>query len=188
PTPPATAGVGGAGGEGGGTVAPAALEAHAPDRTSVVVSLSGVLDGAALSDAAGYRLTGEDGAPLAIEEVTVDLATSQVIVTTAPQKLGIEYTLTVDLPGVESAEEGLSFMAADTVTLWANDYNSPTFKSIEVVADRAGVGPHGVVYVQQGITPQVAGATFAQELNEPIYPTLTAFFGHPNDIDQNEKV
>src|SRR5690606_14446275 len=86
PTPPATAGVGGAGGEGGGTVAPAALEAHAPDRTSVVVSLSGVLDGAALSDAAGYRLTGEDGAPLAIEEVTVDLATSQVIVTTAPQK------------------------------------------------------------------------------------------------------
>ncbi len=74
------------------------------------------------------------------------------------------------------------------MTLWANDVTSPTFASIEVVAERAGAGAHGVVYVQRGITPLVAGDVLAAEIDEPIYPTLTGRFGHTDDIDANERI
>ncbi|NUO49387.1 MAG: hypothetical protein HOV80_11080 [Polyangiaceae bacterium] len=184
-----TGGHGGAGGQGGaGPEVLTAVGAHAPDRTHVAVSFSGTIDEALLSDPVGFLLVGEDGQPLVVDEVAIDVFAGTVVVTTAPQKLGYSYTLTIALPGVESAQESFTFLAADTVTLWANDVASPTFASIEVVAERAGAGPHGVVYVQQGVTPLVAGDFLAEELSDPIYPTLTGRFGYPDDIDENERV
>jgi hypothetical protein len=178
---------GGAGGLGGAPVTPEVLEARAPDRTSVLVSLSALpSDLAAAGDPANYSLS-HDGEALAIEQIAVDAAAGQITLTTAKQKLGVEYRLELTLPEVSDAEAGLTFLAADTTHLWVSDWSSPTYASLDVYAERVAVGEQAVIYVQEGVVPALDMQAIATLFDEAIHPVETSLFGGTNDIDGNGK-
>ncbi len=112
-----TGGVAGSGGAGasGGTEPPepAILTLAAPDEYTVKIGFN--VDPAAPSIAypASYSISSEVG-PLDLEQAEYDPATRTVTLTSARQKLGIEYALSIEAPGEPIDGLGGDFLSADT--------------------------------------------------------------------------
>lgn len=177
-------GAGGKGGSGGSVVArPEVDGASAPTQFSVRVAFRGGLPAWA-ADGGRYGLRGPGG-PLVIEGIDVDAAADTVILTTAKQKLGLDYTLTVV---TDEREETRTFPSADTATFWTTDLSSPNFDEVEITAARAETGTHGVIYLELGFEGTAGVASAMQRFDDAIYPVETQLFTEPADIDENGKI
>jgi hypothetical protein len=190
-----TSGAGGGGGPGGAggasnatattgsspTSAIASL--RAPTRTSLQVKLEGDALAAPL-DAKSWEIT-LNGETLGVGNVEYDPATKTVTMETAKQKLGVTYQLVVRAPGDPLDLTAKSFVAADSATFWAVDFDG--FTDYEVVADRLGVGEHIVIYGEQGLSVDEVEASIA-EFDSLIYPKESELFRAPPDVDENGRV
>jgi hypothetical protein len=156
----------------------------APTRDTVLATYQ--TDAAPPSDAAAYVIDSDRG-PLAVTAVTIDAAARTVALTTAPQKLGVEYTLAVQSPNGPYDGQEASFLAADTVELWATDLEDPNFTDYLVVARRVAVGEHAVLYLEEGQEASDIQET-VEAFDDVIYPIETEAFREPPDIDDNGKV
>lgn len=126
-----------------------------------------------------------DRGPLEVLGLEVDVATETLTITTSPQKLGVTYTLTIAAP--ESPFDGYQaqFLAADTVELWATEFDG--FTDYRVKARRVTVGEHAVLYVEEG---QFAGdADFTRDaFDDTIFPVEQELFRDPPDDDGNGRI
>ncbi len=178
------AGGGGDGGSGGGSqLEPALASASAPTRTTVRLVLSALPDVTPL-DVAAYALTSSRG-PVAVEAVELDPAGPAVLLTTAPQKLGIDYTVKISDPGGPLDSATATFPSADTATFWASDFAD--FSDYEVTASRRAVGQHVVVYLVDGIEASDVDET-VDFFDTKTFETETTLFGPAPDRDDNGKV
>jgi len=176
--------VGGGSGDGGGVVGkPEVDTARAPTEYTVAVAFTGGLPDWA-SDVGRYALGG-GGGELAIESLSADAATGEVMLTTARQKLGVDYTLTIV---TDEGDETRTFPSADTASFWASDFSSPNFDDVKVEAARAVVGTHGVIYLELGYEGTSGVADAIKRFDESIYPIETDLFAKPDDVDDNGKI
>jgi hypothetical protein len=160
----------------------ATVSAVSPFPKEVTVTIDGVdtLPTGAL-DASTYTLSSEYGAVAVLAAATKKGAV--VSLTTAKQKLGVTYTLTVSPAGREPLTA--DFLAADSAKFWAYDF--ATGGEYQITADRAAVGVHGIVYVEQG---QYV-ADVAEDLaifDELVYPIETDLLADAPDTDENGRI
>ncbi|XXY45130.1 hypothetical protein WME91_34520 [Sorangium sp. So ce269] len=183
----AWSGHGGAGGAAGESGGPFRLDAiiAAPSQHEVEIHLSEDIAAPPL-DAAAYRITSPRGS-LRVEQVAYDAERATLVLTTARQKLGVTYELTVRSPGSRLDGVTGSFLSADTATFWATDFGDPAFADYQIVAERGGVGEHVVVYVEQGMPVSDVEDTIRM-FDDRIYPVETRLFAEAPDVDQNGKV
>ena len=174
------------GGAGGQAADPATLgTVRAPTETTIVIEVGGAFVAGHPSAPAMYAIDSDVG-PLPVGEVTFDAEAGQILLTTAKQKLGIEYTLEIKAPGNELDLESATFLSADTATFWATDFTD--FSDYQVVARRELVGEHVVVYA----TDDAIGANDLAEtvsfFDASIFPIETESLHPAPDRDGNEKV
>jgi len=158
--------------------------ASAPTRNTVVASFT--TDVAPPTDPAAY-VVGSDRGPVAVTAVTIDAAARTISLVTEPQKLGVEYTLTVIAPGGSYDGQSAMFMAADTVELWATDFEAPSFSDYLVTARRVAIGEHAVLYVEDGQEALDVQET-VDAFDDMIHPIETQTFRAPPDRDDNGKI
>ncbi len=177
-------GAGAMGGSGGSVVVvPEVDDAHAPTQFAVEVTFRGGLPPWA-GDVARYTLGGEAGA-LSVEGLEVDAAAETVTLTTAKQKLGLDYTLTIV---TDEGDETRTFPSADTAMFWTTDLSSPNFAETQITAARAETGTHAVIYLEVGYESTSGVASAMQHFDDAIYPIETELFTDPGDIDENGKI
>lgn len=174
----------GAGGTGGSVEpGPQGIESlTAPTETQVTLELAEEAGEAALF-LESWTIDSDHG-PVAVEGVVVGPDGRTVELTTSTQKLGVTYTLRY-ATGDDTIEG--DFLAADTARFWYADLASPNFEQYEIVANRAEVGPHSVIYVQQGETMSNAAA-IVDHFEQDVFPTETAMFTEAPDRDENGRV
>lgn len=188
--PGAAQGGGGSGGtQGGGGTAPPPdprIDASAPDETTVVIRFNVALDAPTIGATTTYTIASDLG-PLDVESANVGADRSTVRLTTEKQKLGVSYQLTIRSPG--HVIDGLSdpFIAADTASFWASDFDSPTYEDYVVEAERAAVGEHCVIYVERGHSAMDPEES-AREFDEKIFPIATNLYIDAPDFDENERI
>ena len=159
---------------------------RAPDEYTVKVAFKDKppADAAAALDT--YEIDSEKGS-LTIDVVEYDAALNVATLTTKRQKLGITYTVTV----LEEAEPldwlQADFLSADTASLWTTDFGDPYFSKYKITADRASVGTHCVVYIEQGLDPSAIEEA-ASHFDEKVYPTETELYIEAPDIDDNDRI
>ena len=155
--------------------------ANAPDEYTIVVRFTEDL-GDFASDKNNYSVSFAKGS-LSIEEVEYVAVQKTATLTTAKQKLGMEYTITFTIEGVTPAFE--SFMSADTAQFWAIDFSD--YSEYQLTANRAGVGDKCVIYVEkQWYASDVD--TAVEEFDTNAYPIETNLFTTPPDQDGNGKI
>jgi len=157
-------------------------DVSAPDEYTVLVGFAGAPPAAEAGDASIYSL-GSDVGSLAVESAGYDEAEHVATLTTAKQKLGITYTLTVAPPEESTALEA-DFVSADTATFWIVDFASYEYE--QITAERNAVGEHCVAYVQEDYFAFAAEAQDNFDAN--VFPIETALFTDPPDMDGNGKI
>lgn len=191
---------GGGGGEGGGGGATTAVTAG-PPSASVGAADEGSLAALTAPTQTTIRTTwpglvappltmesyvvDSDRGPLAVVGLEVDTATGTLTVTTTPQKLGVTYTLSIAAP--DSPFDGYrgEFLAADTVELWATEFDG--FSDYRVKAQRVTVGDHAVLYVEEGLF--AGDADFTRDVfDDTIFPVEQELFRDPPDDDGNGRI
>lgn len=190
-----TGGAGGGGTTAGTTVGPASSSAstgagepgivdlRAPERTTVRIDVTAAVVGAPMSPAA-YAFSSEHG-PLEVTAVAWDAGAKAILLETAKQKLGVEYTLTIQAPGDPLDGLGGAMLAADTAVFWATDFS--TFEPYELVAERVGVGERVVLYVETGYSADDVDETIV-EFDGQIFPIETELLHAAPDRDENGRV
>jgi len=177
------------GGSGGstsnGSTNPEISSVTAPTRTTVRVALTFAPD--AIPDAGKYYELTSDFGPLTVESAELDASGPAIVLTTDPQKLGVEYHLVIKQPGNALDFQSGTFLSADTATFWASDFGDPNFAPYEVNASRAAIGQHVVIYLADGIDASDVDDTVAF-FDEQIFPKETALFTDAPDRDENGKV
>jgi len=157
----------------------------APDEYSITVVLNGAPNPVAAQQLAAYSVDSPVGS-LGLTSLQYDPVTHTIQLSTGRQKLGVTYTLTIQtdapLPNIVA-----DFDAADTATLWASDFGSPTFADYLVTADRVAVGDHCVIYIEQGMSATDVQFT-VNEFDGRIFPALTATYVQAPDVDGNERI
>jgi hypothetical protein len=157
-------------------------DVSAPDELTVVVGFVGTPPVADAGDASIYSLASDVGG-LAVESASYDAADHVATLTTAKQKLGITYTLTVQPPGEVTALQA-DFLSAETATFWILDFATEEYE--QITAERGAVGEHCVAYVQEGY---FAFANDAQEnFDANVFPIETELFTGPPDMDDNDRI
>jgi hypothetical protein len=156
----------------------------APEREKVRVTLSGDPGDNAAADPAIYEITSDFGA-LAVTGASFDAGTKQATLTTAPQKLGVTYALTINPNGYTGAPLTGDFLAADTAKFWVYDFGLDD--RIQITANRAGVGENCVVYIEQGQSASDVAETITV-FDEEIFPIETAMYHSAPDLDGNGKI
>ncbi|NLH49415.1 MAG: hypothetical protein GX444_12565 [Myxococcales bacterium] len=156
---------------------------NAPNEYSILVTLSAD-PGAEAGEAALYAVTSDNG-DLEITQAQYDAPTKLVTLQTRKQKLGVEYTLTVTPPTAKKAPLTAQFTAADTAAFWAWDFAEED--EYQLTANRAGVGEHCVIYVEQGSNVADVAETIAA-FDEQIYPIETELFIAAPDFDGNDRI
>lgn len=156
-------------------------ETVAPDRTTVEVVLNG--NPGAAAEEAEYQITSDQGT-LTVSAIDYAPAKTTVTLTTAEQKLGVEYTLKIS-PAKATGDLTADFTAADKATFWTYDF--ATGGEYQITAYRAGVGEFCVVYLEQGQSAADVEETI-EAFDNKIYPTETAMFSAAPDIDGNGRI
>ncbi len=180
-------GSGGVGGVGGAPVPPLAITSvNAPDQFSVVLRFNISPESPSVAESTSYQLDSDFGS-LQIQGAEYDPLDHSVRLTTAKQKLGVEYELHIE--ATNEPMDGLhdSFWSADTASFWAADFGAPNFDQYTLTAKRMAVGEHCVIYVEQGMS--VTGvSSMVQTFDSQIYPTATDLFTPAPDTDANGKI
>ena len=154
----------------------------APTQTTIRTTWGGLVPPPITMES--YVVESDRGA-LAVVALEVDVATRTLTVTTAPQKLGVTYTLSIAAP--ESPFDGFQaqFLAADTVELWATEFDG--FTDYRVKAQRVSVGDHAVLYVEEGLF--AGDADFTRDVfDDVIFPVEQELFRDPPDDDGNGRI
>jgi hypothetical protein len=152
----------------------------APTRTSVMIQVGRQAPpGAdALSNYVIQSVWGD------LEVLDAERVGDALLLTTAPQKLGVEYHLELDIDGLYVGEH---FLAADTATFWASDLTTPEIDQLHITAERVAVGEHAVVYVEEGL--EFASAEdLIDFFDSRVYPTETTLFNPAPDRDGNGRI
>jgi hypothetical protein len=179
-------GVNANGGAGGQAADPATLESvNAPTETTIVIEVGGAFIAGHPSAPSMYVIESDVGA-LAVGEVTFDAEAGQILLTTAKQKLGVEYSLEIKAPGNELDLESAKFLSADTATFWATDFTD--FSDYQVVARRELVGEHVVVYATDDAIDANDLAETVSFFDETIFPIETESLHPAPDLDGNGKI
>lgn len=173
---------GGAGSGGGAGAKPELLGARAPMRDAVLVELTGPSE-AAPTEPSAYRLDSPQGA---LEVVAVTAEEAALRLTTAPQKLGVTYELSIEAPGNGLDGARASFVAADEALFWKSVGTSST-EFEQVKARRVGVGERVVLYAAEGVSPVGVEETIA-DFDQNVFPGEVALFGPPPDRDGNGRI
>ncbi|MDP8222163.1 MAG: hypothetical protein P9L99_02280 [Candidatus Lernaella stagnicola] len=158
-------------------------DVEAPDQYTVEVQLSASPGAAAAANANIYTITSDYGS-LNVQDATFAKA-NVVTLTTGKQKLGVEYTLTIE--PTEYAGEPLTgaFPAADTARFWTWDF--ATGDQYQITAYRGGIGETCVVYVESG--QSVADVAHTIEVfDDQVYPIETELFTEAPDVDGNGRI
>lgn len=156
----------------------------APDRETLTFTFTGEPDAAAAATPGAYVVTSDQG-PLDVLQVTYDPAKRAARLTTAPQKLGVTYTVTVT-PTTGEPPTG-SVLSALTARFWVSDPDDPEWSQIHAPAHRVAAGEHAVIYALDGEGVEDADA-LAAEFDQLIYPILTTLFPGPPDLDGNGRI
>jgi hypothetical protein len=174
------------GGAGGQAADPATLESvRAPDETTIVIAVGGTFTSGHPTVPSMYAIDSDVG-PLAVGEVTFDAESGEILLTTAKQKLGIEYTLQIKAPGNDLDLESATFLSADTATFWATDFTD--FSDFQVVARREAVGEHVVVYATDDAIDANDLTATVNFFDSSIFPIETESLHPAPDLDGNGKV
>jgi hypothetical protein len=154
----------------------------APDEYTVFLVFDGAPPAADAADAAIYALSSDVGG-LAIDSAAYDEDAHIATLTTARQKLGATYTLTIT-PPVDTAPLTADFPSADLATFWVYGWVSGTYE--QITAERAQIGDRCVVYIQDGYSASTAFAV--SNFDENVYPIETGMFIDAPDMDGNGKI
>jgi hypothetical protein len=179
----ATPANGGAGGEPAETATLGVV--RAPDETTIVIEIQGAFSSGHPTAPAMYEIESAVG-PLAVGEVTFDAEAGEILLTTAKQKLGVEYTLQIKAPGNDVDLASASFLSADTATFWATDFTD--FSDYQVVARREAVGEHVVVYATDDAVDANDLDATVNFFDSAIFPIETENLHAAPDQDGNRKV
>ena len=156
-------------------------QAGAPDEFTVTVVFTEDL-GDYGADMDNYSISFGKGS-LSVEEVIYDSEKKTAALTTAKQKLGIDYTVTLTIEGVTPASE--MFISADTAQFWATDFSD--YSEYLLTANRMAVGDNCVIYVEQQWHATDVD-TAVDEFDTNAYPIETNLFTTPPDQDGNGKI
>jgi|GEM_PF-347555 len=156
----------------------------APDRETLTFTFTGAPDAAAAAAPGTYAVTSDHG-PLDVTGVSYDPATRAARLTTTPQKLGVTYTVTVT-PTTGEPPVG-TVLAAETARFWISDPDDLEWSQVHAPAHRVAAGEHVVLYALDGEWLEDADG-LAAEFDALIYPTMTALFPGPPDLDGNGRV
>lgn len=182
-------GGGGSGGTGGPDipkpVEPAVTNVRAPDQTSVRVQFNKDVAAILPSDPAAFFIASAEVEPLTVKAAIYDPLTQSLTLSTALQKLGATYDLTINTPLGKLDGQGGAFLAADTAVFWTVDFGS--FDEYEIVADRVAVGQNAVAYLEQGMFAE-DGQDAVDHFDNEIFPVESKYLGPPSDVDNNGRV
>jgi hypothetical protein len=161
-------------------------EVHAPDEHTIRVSIDAVPTHGAAERLEAYAVTSDHG-DLDVTDMAFDADALTITLTTARQKLGVSYGLSIDTGPEAPGSLDASFLAADTARFWASDFSDPNFAQYEVTAERVAVGERCVLYVEEGQSAYDAHET-RTAFDERIFPRLTQAFTDAPDRDGNGRV
>ncbi len=160
------------------------LTIEAPDERTVVVRFDRDPGSERAERRASYGLDSLLGA-LSVASVVYEADTSTATLTSARQKLGVEYTLSIaDGDDIGPSEV---FWSADERNFWVTDFSSQSYEDEEITAYRRAVGQHCVIYVQDGYAINDA-QSLLDTFDDDIYPTLTDLLADAPDFDENDKI
>ncbi|MCK9460171.1 MAG: hypothetical protein M0R80_11075 [Proteobacteria bacterium] len=155
----------------------------APTEYSVTVGFTGNPPAAEAGSLAIYALDSDVGA-LDVLLASYDEEERVATLTTAKQKLGVTYTLTVTPPAVGAEALAADFLSANTASFWVHDFG--TGAEEQITAARNEVGESCVIYVQEGYFAY--GAMARQNFDENVFPLETEMFIDAPDLDGNGKI